>query len=77
MNKLSQKQSKWSNIIEISSVDVRTNKISHILCHRSRGVALVTSTAERWNEKHVKRVFEGQKEKELQMCRWITGSINF
>lgn len=56
---------------------MRTNKISHVLCHRSRGVALVTSTAERWNEKHVKRVFEGQKEKELQMCRWITGSINF
>lgn len=52
--------------------------MSHILCLKSTGVALEeTSAAECRNEKHVKRVFEGEKEKELQMCRWITSSINF
>lgn len=62
--------------MKYSSVDVTTSKISHILCHKSTGVALeITSTAERRNEKHVKRVFEGQKEKELQMCRWITNQL--
>ena len=46
-----------------------TNKISHILCHKSTGVALkITSTAECRNEKHVNKVFEGQKEKELDKC---------